>query len=126
MLASVRPEPGAENGAAVVKMGPQSDLALLGRLPARIARIEECANRERSKFYGSHLVQDAVVRNLQTIAESTQRVSDGLRATEPDVASRAVAGFATCRSIATSTSTSGSSEAWRTKTCQHWSQRLTK
>lgn len=84
-----------KKGAAVVKMGPQSDRALLGRIPARIARIEECANRERSKFYGSRLVQDAVVRNSQTIAESTQRVSDGLRATEPDVASRAVAGFAT-------------------------------
>lgn len=92
-------------------IGPESDLALLDHILARIARIEGYTHRERSKYYGSHLVQNAVVGNLQTIAESTQRVSDGLRATEPEVASRAVAGFGTCRSIATSISTSGSSEA---------------
>lgn len=60
-------------------MGPQSDLALLDHIRARVARIDEYTNRERSKFYGSHLVQDAVVRNLQTIAESTQRLRNGLR-----------------------------------------------
>ena len=74
-------------------MGPQSDLALLDHIRARVARIDEYTNRERSKFYGSHLVQDAVVRNLQTIAESTQRLSDALRATEPDTPWRAIAGF---------------------------------
>ena len=33
------------------------------------------------------------MRNLQTIAESTQRLSDGLRETEPDTPWRAIAGF---------------------------------
>ena len=31
-----------------MRMGPQSDLALLDHILARIARIEECTNRERS------------------------------------------------------------------------------
>ena len=74
-------------------MDPQTDLALLEHIRGRIARIEEYTNRERSTFYDSHLVQDAVIRNLQTIAESSQRLSDGLRATEPEVPWRAIAGF---------------------------------
>ena len=74
-------------------MDPHTDLALLEHIRDRIARIEEYTNRKRSTFYDSHLVQDAVVRNLQTIAESTQRLSDGLRATEPEVPWRAIAGF---------------------------------
>ena len=54
-----------------MKMDPEADLGLLEHIRARIARIEEYTNRERSRFYDSHLVQDAVIRNLQTIAEST-------------------------------------------------------
>ena len=38
-------------------------------------------------------MQDAVLRNLHTIAESTQRLSDRVQATEPDVPWRAIAGF---------------------------------
>lgn len=38
-------------------------------------------------------MQNAVLRNLQTIAESTQRLSGGLKATEPEVPWRAIAGF---------------------------------
>ena len=39
------------------------------------------------------MVQDAVVRNLQTLAESTQRLSDSIRTTEKDVLWPAIAGF---------------------------------
>ena len=76
-----------------MKMDPEADLGLLEHIRRRIARIEEYTNGERSRFYDSHLVQDAVIRNLQTIAESTQRLSDGIRATEPEVPWRAIAGF---------------------------------
>ena len=76
-----------------MKMDPEADLGLLEHIRGRIARIEEYTNGERSRFYDSHLVQDAVIRNLQTIAESTQRLSDGIRATEPEVPWRAIAGF---------------------------------
>ena len=76
-----------------MKTDPHTDLALLEHIRGRIARIEEYTNRERSTFYDSHLVQDAVIRNLQTIAESSQRLSDGLKETEPEVPWRAIAGF---------------------------------
>ena len=74
-------------------MDYEADLGLLEHIRGRIARIQEYTNGERSRFYDSHLVQDAVIRNLQTIAESTQRLSDGIRATEPEVPWRAIAGF---------------------------------
>jgi uncharacterized protein with HEPN domain len=39
------------------------------------------------------LIQDAVLRNLQTLAESTQRISDGLKILHPEVGWRSIAGF---------------------------------
>lgn len=58
-----------------------------------MARIREYTGGERTAFFGSKMVQDAVVRNLQTLAESTQRLGESLRSTEPGVPWRAIAGF---------------------------------
>ena len=41
----------------------------------------------------STLIQDAVLRNLQTLAESTQRLSDASKAAHPEVAWYRIAGF---------------------------------
>jgi len=46
-------------------------------------RIREYAQAERARFEASRLVQDAVVRNLQTLAESSQRLSSEIKGTEP-------------------------------------------
>ena len=51
-----------------------------------------CQNGEEA-FRASELIQDAVLRNLQTLAESTQRISDRLKALHPEVDWRAIAGF---------------------------------
>ncbi len=51
-----------------------------------------CQNGEEA-FRESELIQDAVLRNLQTLAESTQRISDGLKALHPEVGWRSIAGF---------------------------------
>ena len=48
---------------------------------------------DRSRFETSRLVQDAVIRNLQTLTESSQRLSDNIKATEPQVPWRDLAGF---------------------------------
>ncbi len=56
-------------------------------------RIRQYAGGEQATFHGSCLVQDAVVRNLQTLSESTQRLSEPLKNTEPDVPWRQIAGF---------------------------------
>jgi uncharacterized protein with HEPN domain len=47
----------------------------------------------RQEFLGSRLIQDAVLRNLQTMAESTQRLSDALRVAHPEIDWRRMAGF---------------------------------
>lgn len=56
-------------------------------------RIGEYAGAKRDVFIGSRMIQDAVIRNLQTLAESSQRLSDGARTSEPAINWRAIAGF---------------------------------
>jgi uncharacterized protein with HEPN domain len=56
-------------------------------------RIAEYTNAERSRFDTLRLVQDAVIRNLQTLAESSQRLSAEIKATEPQIPWRELAGF---------------------------------
>lgn len=58
-----------------------------------LSRIEEYTGSQQSRFVGSRLVQDAVLRNLQTLAESSQRLSPDLKATEPAMPWRELAGF---------------------------------
>ena len=41
----------------------------------------------------SHMIQDAVLRNLQTMAEATQRLSDAAKATHPETEWRTIAAF---------------------------------
>ena len=76
-----------------MKPDARSDRVLLEHIHECIVRIREYTGGERTAFFGSKMVQDAVVRNLQTLAESTQRLSESLRSTEPDVPWRAIAGF---------------------------------
>lgn len=58
-----------------------------------IAHIGEYTGNERQRFFDSRMVQDAVLRNLQMLAGSSQRLSDELRATEPDIPWKEIAGF---------------------------------
>ena len=50
-----------------------------------IRRIEEHVAGGREAFMSSHTLQDAVLRNLQTMSESTQRLSEALKAMHPEV-----------------------------------------
>ena len=73
--------------------GTYSDAVLLAHIRECIERIAEYIGGDRASFFGSSLVQDAVVRNLQILAESTQRLSEPLKATEPGIPWTAIAGF---------------------------------
>ncbi len=66
---------------------------LLAHMGDCLDRIFEYTNGERSRFDASRLVQDAVIRNLQTLAESSQRLSGEIKATEPLIPWRDLAGF---------------------------------
>jgi uncharacterized protein with HEPN domain len=43
-----------------------------------VRRIDQYCQNGEAAFRESELIQDAVLRNLQTLAESTQRISDHL------------------------------------------------
>ena len=58
-----------------------------------ISRIEEYVSGSPKALASSHLVQDAVLRNLQTMAESTQRLSPAVKARRPEVDWVALAGL---------------------------------
>ena len=57
------------------------------------ARIEEYTNGQFARFEQSRLVQDAVIRNLQTLAESSQRLPDDMKCSQPEIPWRDISGF---------------------------------
>ena len=73
--------------------GPEADRVLLAHMRECLRRIQEYTAAERPRFEASRLVQDAVIRNLQTLAESSQRLSSEIKATELQIPWRELAGF---------------------------------
>ena len=73
--------------------GAEADRVLLAHMRDCLGRILEYTHFERSRFDASRLVQDAVIRNLQTLAESSQRLSSEIKGTEPQTPWRELAGF---------------------------------
>ena len=55
--------------------------------------IQDYTRNGKAEFMASALVQDGVLRRLQTMAESTQRLSDDLKIRAPEVDWRALSGF---------------------------------
>jgi uncharacterized protein with HEPN domain len=58
-----------------------------------IGRIKEYTAEGREAFFADTRTQDAVLRNLQTLAESTQRLSANLKAARPEVDWRGISGL---------------------------------
>ncbi len=57
-----------------------------------ILRIDEYVE-SKELFYDSHLVQDAVIRNLQVMAESSQRLPENIKNNYPDIPWKNISGF---------------------------------
>jgi uncharacterized protein with HEPN domain len=58
-----------------------------------IRRIEEDTADGKATFLASHTQQDAVLRNLQTMAESTQRLSESIKTRYPQIEWNRIAAF---------------------------------
>jgi len=58
-----------------------------------IRRIEAATVGGRSAFLESDLAQDAVARNLQTLTESSKRLSARVKAEHPEIEWERMAGF---------------------------------
>ena len=58
-----------------------------------IGRIQEYTREGKAAFLRDTKTQDAVLRNLQTLAESTQRLTPGIKESHPQVDWERIAGF---------------------------------
>ena len=74
-------------------MTAQDDRVYLEHILECTALIQDYTRNGKAEFMASSLVRDAVLRRLQTMAESTQRLSEASKAQTPDVDWRALAGF---------------------------------
>ena len=63
----------------------KSDKAYLQHILEMIGRVESATEPGKSEFLSSHLHQDAVLRNLHTITETTQRLSAELKASHSSI-----------------------------------------
>ncbi|NEQ32875.1 MAG: DUF86 domain-containing protein [Leptolyngbya sp. SIO4C5] len=71
----------------------QEDRVYLEHVLTCTALIQAYTSDGKAAFMASALVQDAVLRRLQTMAESTQRLSDEVKAQAPEIDWRALSGF---------------------------------
>lgn len=71
----------------------KDDRLFLIHVRESIGRIEEYTADGREAFFADTRTQDAVLRNLQTFSESTQRLSSDLKAAHPEVDWRGISGL---------------------------------
>lgn len=71
----------------------RDDTIYLRHILECIRRIEVNVAGGREAFMASHTLQNALLRNLKTMIESTQRLSDTLKAAHPDVEWRRIIAF---------------------------------
>jgi uncharacterized protein with HEPN domain len=71
----------------------ESDHVLLAHMLDCVERIREYTRGDRVQFESSRLIQDAVIRNLHTLTETSQRLSEAIKATEPQTPWRELIGF---------------------------------
>lgn len=70
-----------------------SDKALLEHILECIAHVEEYTRKGKEEYVSSIMVRDAAARKLQIMAESTQRLSEKIKSTEPSIPWRQISGF---------------------------------
>jgi uncharacterized protein with HEPN domain len=71
----------------------KSDRIYLDHILECIGWIESFTAEGRDAFFKDRKTQSAVLRELQTLAESTQRLSDEFKAKYPNIPWQNVAGF---------------------------------
>lgn len=71
----------------------KDDTVYLQHIQVCILRVEKDTAQGKEHFLGSTTHQDAVLRNLQTLSESTQRLSESAKANRPEVEWEKIAAF---------------------------------
>lgn len=76
-----------------MKPSLEADLVYLAHMLECISRVNQYCEGGESSFRQSSLIQDAVIRNLQTMAEASQQLSEPTKGIASDVPWRAISGF---------------------------------
>lgn len=71
----------------------RDDAVYLRHILECIRRIDHHVSGGRDAFFASDLLQDATLRNLQTLSEATQRLSEAVKATQPQIPWPQIAAF---------------------------------
>ena len=71
----------------------KEDQIYLDHILACISRIESYVQNGHDSFFSSTLIQDAVLRNLHILAESSQRISPEIKSSHPEVDWSGMSGF---------------------------------
>jgi uncharacterized protein with HEPN domain len=71
----------------------RDDSVYLAHILECIRRVEDNTAGGQEHFMASHTLQDAVLRNLQTLAEAAQRLSDSVKAKRADIDWRRIVAF---------------------------------
>jgi uncharacterized protein with HEPN domain len=74
-------------------MNRERDIVYIKHILECIDHIKDYTENGKDSFMNESLVQDGVLRRLQTMTESTQRLSEDLKASVTDVDWRALSGF---------------------------------
>lgn len=74
-------------------MTTKDDTLYLIHIAEEIARIEKFTAGGKAEFMESDLVQYAVLRSLQTLAESCKRLSDSLKTSHPEIPWKSIIGL---------------------------------
>lgn len=75
-----------------MKPETDADVVLLRHMLECLDHIDADTGCDRSVFFGSRMVRDAVLRKLQLLTESSQRLSATIKATEPGIPWRQLSG----------------------------------
>lgn len=71
----------------------ERDQDLLLYIQESISRIEQYTAQGRESFLNEEIIQDAVLRRLETLADAASHLSNALKARHPDIPWRAIHGF---------------------------------
>ena len=71
----------------------KNDRAYIEHMLICISKIEDFAEGNKQAFLDSVLIQDAVIRNLQVMAEPSRRISSQNKDIVPDINWRDISGF---------------------------------
>ncbi len=73
--------------------GPIGDRLYLAHILECIENVQNDVQGSRDRLEKDRTVRDAVLRNLQILAESTQRLSQQIKATQPTIPWQQIEGF---------------------------------